>query len=804
MDCKHLGPRRGVWNSGGVPYVHHVCAVYGDCTPEPGHPSLKACATCPQRQLALPTVDVVITSRNYGHYLATALESVDAQGRGIVGRVIVVDDASDEGDTTAEIAHQFGVEYLRVEFRSPHLSRGFGFTQCGGPLVLFLDADNALPAGYLERAAWHFADKRRAAIVYPDLVDLVDGRKLLEAPAEFDGAALERQNFIDTGAVWRREVLEQIAAFRADPAGWEDWRLAREVMRSGRWEAIKNSIPLRYRIHKGQRRDTLKGRSYFDSAGLADEVVTIFTTFSARVQADPKLWKRRKEWLMDQTWPRVRLVIANTSHKPMPVDWEAGLRGLFEGISVYTHPVGQPGLEDKNRMGRPDVENAVSTAVAAIYNRMWQETATEFVLILEDDVFPRSTEAIADLMHAMDKSVCAVTGKYRQRYWPYAITAYNKVPENGRPILRLHGPDEGVSEIAGTGFGCVLLRRSQLVDEPIAANSADGPYYDVNLFKRAILAGRTVRIVWGVECDHVGPQMPPPEHDARAKLTILLPTIGRQTLRAMLRTLAQQLTPIDEVWLVSDGPASDQVKQLFYQFNQVGRLVEIEDGPHKDWGHTPRNRVLPEIPPGSYIVHLDDDDGLAPGALHAVRQAILQHPGEMFLFQMRRPDGSIIPDGHEVRPGNVGTPMFVHPSGIQVGTFEPRYGGDHDYIAGTIQRNAGRGLHWIDRPIIDIRPDLQPRAASAPPPDVPAEQVAEQSPGWIIRGWNFATAMARWVRAGMPVRPRAEIERLTAICQRCPQMKDGHCGICGCPVVETNRLIYKLAMVTEHCPARKW
>jgi hypothetical protein len=77
-------------------------------------------------------------------------------------------------------------------------------------------------------------------------------------------------------------------------------------------------------------------------------------------------------------------------------------------------------------------------------------------------------------------------------------------------------------------------------------------------------------------------------------------------------------------------------------------------------------------------------------------------------------------------------------------------------------------------------------------------------PSLLIRGWNFAAAMARWTVAGLPRRTQAEIDERLAICQACPFLQNNHCTKCGCACVEQNRLINKLALATEKCPEGKW
>lgn len=645
-----------------------------------------------------PPIDVVVTCHNYERFLDECLESIHG-----AASVIVVDDSSDNGSEVERIATAHGAKYLRVDLHSPHLARGAGFALCKSPLVCFLDADNTHQPGYLNEAAKLFDANPRLAIVYADLAYFGDENRTLLTPPVFDMTKLERTNFIDTGSVWRREAILQVNGFGSESTGWEDWHMARSIMRSGAWEAARNPLALNYRKHGEQRIQNRPDSSYYSTAGLAGEVVTVFLTVSGRSHKTTN-FQRHKDWLLSQSWPReqIRVLIANTSHQPLPPEWLTGLDG-FAGVSWYDHPVGTVGLEDVNRADAPAVELEVQTVVAAINNRMLKEAQTEFVLSLENDVFPKQADAIEQLLRGFDKDVCAVGGAYRQRYEPQAWTVWDHMPANGRPkLVPILG--KGIQGIHGTGFGCVMLRMSQVRDEVITGQTAVSGYFDADWFHRHRQRGRQVRVNWGVTCEHGG---------VGCKLTILIPTVGRDTLARTLASIRPQLREEDEIILVSDG-----VKGV----NAAGvTLVELDKN-YNDWGHTPRNLILPTITSG-YVVHFDDDDTMGRDALKHVRQAIARHNGDLFLLQMRREDGTIIPVGHELRRGNVGTPMFVHPAGIDLGKFSAGvYSGDFDFISQTVELNPQRELRWIDQVICNIRhveaeppkPQAGPRSEFAP------------------------------------------------------------------------------------------
>jgi len=514
----HCANRGGIHTKSGELEIHK-CSEFGFCTVKDlgalgrDRTPLAVCQGCKSFRESwnhAGNVDVIITSHNYGKFLDEALDSVRIQEA--LAEVIVVDDASDPEDQTKAICERRGVRYLRTELRSPHLARGAGFALTKAPLVQFLDADNTLSGGYLSEAARLFASNPRLAIVHASRQHFGQDTRLVEVPPIVGRDGLERENGIvgiDTSSVWLREAIQQIDGFGRDPIGWEDWYLAREIMRSGKWEIQKNPVPINYRIHGEQRtQSAIAKRPYHERAGVADECVTVFCTFSGRVAKDLSLWTRRKEWLRTQTWPRFRIVIANTSHEPLPAGWMDGLPAC-EGLSFYDHPVGsKPGLEQVFR-GESGVERSVQTAVAAIYNRMFREVSTEYILTLEDDVFPLGLDTIAQLAKAVEQDTAAVTGAYQQRYYPNGWTVFYSIPETGRPKLQTQ-KGAGIQNIMGTGFGCLLLRKSQVEHEVLVGNGERSIYYDAAWFERLAKQGRKCRINWVVECEHVGMMGKPP------------------------------------------------------------------------------------------------------------------------------------------------------------------------------------------------------------------------------------------------------------------------------------------------------
>lgn len=78
-----------------------------------------------------------------------------------------------------------------------------------------------------------------------------------------------------------------------------------------------------------------------------------------------------------------------------------------------------------------------------------------------------------------------------------------------------------------------------------------------------------------------------------------------------------------------------------------------------------------------------------------------------------------------------------------------------------------------------------------------------QLPSLLIRGINFASAMARWTSSGFKTRTQSEIDERLAICKECPEFNGNACAKCGC-LCNADGVINKLALKSESCPIGKW
>jgi len=199
-------------------------------------------------------------------------------------------------------------------------------------------------------------------------------------------------------------------------------------------------------------------------------------------------------------------------------------------------------------------------------------------------------------------------------------------------------------------------------------------------------------------------------------ISLVIATSGRPTLARTLASLrGQAWEPQDEILLIGDGP-QPLAADLWRQFRLPGRYLECPGGPHRDWGHTPRNWVLDEkLATGDYLAALDDDDVWTPDALGMIRKAIIFAPDggpdveyRPLLFRMdctRVPTlEKVVWEQPEIRYANVGTGILVVPNRpAKLARYTPKHGGDIDMIRDTC-RFYPAGPVWREELICVCRP----------------------------------------------------------------------------------------------------
>ena len=193
-------------------------------------------------------IGVVITTHNYGHYLAACLESVFSQTL-LPRQVVVVDDAS--ADNAADVVASFSdVQYCRVNFRNGNRARNFGFLKVSTPYVAFFDADNVMMPRFLNVLYSALQEVPCATYAYGDRIvfadgDLQQGEREVSGP--FDVRRLRAGNYIDLAALIR---ADRFPGFDPAVRRYQDWDLWLNIalIQGGMGQYVPETLYY-YRVH---------------------------------------------------------------------------------------------------------------------------------------------------------------------------------------------------------------------------------------------------------------------------------------------------------------------------------------------------------------------------------------------------------------------------------------------------------------------------------------------------------------------------------------------------------------------------
>jgi glycosyltransferase involved in cell wall biosynthesis/SAM-dependent methyltransferase len=470
--------------------------------------------------LLVPSLAVIITAHNYGHYLDECLQSVLQQSRR-PDEILVIDDAST--DDTADVVARWsdrGVRYLRVDHHDPRQSRLSGLQATSAEFVCFLDADDRLAPDYLRGGLAGF-DRYDVGIVYSDVDYFGDWNRCHQEPEEITLADMGKLNYVHNGSIVRREALEMSRALEIpcdSRRSHEDWLAWRRILEQG-WKAKKQRSIYGYRRHEANRTNSkYKAANYFNQRAMETETVTLFVALSGRTA----VWPRFQQFLEQQTWPhsQVKLWLLDTSQ-----DERFGRRVRcwisqcdYADVRCRAEAVATPGLADAPRDNGATLD-AVRMAAARIYNRLAREVTGHYVLTLEDDIIPPN-DVIERLLRGFDHNVASVAAPYPSRFHKgyVAWTAGRQIiEERPVPALDVATDDEGepflrYAQVEGNGFGCTLFRVDVFREALFTARQQPYVDFDPAFYERLKANGLQAKVCWDAECQHL-------ENDTRPIMT---------------------------------------------------------------------------------------------------------------------------------------------------------------------------------------------------------------------------------------------------------------------------------------------
>lgn len=169
-------------------------------------------------------LSVIIPAYNAEKYLAQAVSSMREQAFGGEMEVIIVNDGSEDG--TLAVAQKVGDIVLSKERGGAATARNMGIRNSSGGLLFFLDADDIVTKGALERLYEPMLANKEAAAVFGKARDFLSP----ELSAEQMGRLQVRENpyggVLPGCALIRREIFEKIGLFdeslkTGETLGWQ-------------------------------------------------------------------------------------------------------------------------------------------------------------------------------------------------------------------------------------------------------------------------------------------------------------------------------------------------------------------------------------------------------------------------------------------------------------------------------------------------------------------------------------------------------------------------------------------------------
>lgn len=192
------------------------------------------------------------------------------------------------------------------------------------------------------------------------------------------------------------------------------------------------------------------------------------------------------------------------------------------------------------------------------------------------------------------------------------------------------------------------------------------------------------------------------------RLSVLLPTINKPTLLRTLQSLSNQAwIPGDEILVISDDNHRDVMCLVANMKSSTLPLrhVQIDDGPHKDWGHTPRNRCT-RLAQGNYLMHIDDDDVVVDNGIEQIRSKLTKIPTvHMFRMFDDKKQKKIWTKEGQLKRRHISTQNIVHPNNIRTfGEWGLWYGGDSQFIIQTCAKV--NNIQWHDIVTVIYNPQM--------------------------------------------------------------------------------------------------
>lgn len=202
-------------------------------------------------------LSIVIPTLNEAQYLPRLLDSIKAQD--FSDYEVIVSDGNSE-DRTRDIAKDRGCLVVSQEKRSPASQRNAGAKQARGGIILFLDADNLLPPGFLSSSVDEFANRNLdVAGFYLNFHSTRPIYRLFSWTYNL-GCFLAQKIFpisVGVGIMVRKEKHDMIGGFDETIFIGEDYDYTKRIFSLGKYRMIRTTH-IEYSVRRLEKEGVLR------------------------------------------------------------------------------------------------------------------------------------------------------------------------------------------------------------------------------------------------------------------------------------------------------------------------------------------------------------------------------------------------------------------------------------------------------------------------------------------------------------------------------------------------------------------
>lgn len=235
-------------------------------------------------------ISIIIPSYNHARFVSQAVDSALAQTLTAI-EVIVVDDGSTDETQSMLSKYKGRINYIYQHNQGLSAARNTGFRAAQGDYLLFLDADDLIPANKLELQSLYLRTRPDRGLVYSgwQYIDENGMQEFGEMRPNKQGKVLKdllrRDFFFPCGAaLTRRECFDRVGLFDEALKAAEDMDMWVRIAAAGFTFGYVNEILFSYRIVKGSMSRNIANQfkneyarldKFFATPGLSDEIKAI-------------------------------------------------------------------------------------------------------------------------------------------------------------------------------------------------------------------------------------------------------------------------------------------------------------------------------------------------------------------------------------------------------------------------------------------------------------------------------------------------------------------------------------------------